>query len=702
VIAFALTILLGAFLVFQVQPIIGRHILPWYGGTPAVWSACMLFFQAMLLAGYGYAHLLAAGLSPRRQAWLHSGLLLLAAGLLAVQAGLWGTPLLPDSGFTPDAATAPIGWILLTLACGVGLPYLLLAASSPLLQAWVHRASGGRSPYRLYALSNVGAVLALVSYPFLFEPLLAVPTQGWLWAAAFVLFAAGSLVCAARLLRSGSRDEPATAAGRAAPPAPPPPPRRVVLWLALTAAPSALLLAVTNEICQDVAVVPFLWVLPLTLYLLSFILTFDSERWYRRRLFIPAFWVAAGLSLVTLLMGNAAGITARIVIHSGALWIGCMVCHGELVRSKPHPSRLTGFYLAVSLGGALGGLFVNLLAPLLFDGYWELNLSLLAVALLALLRRWNAAGGWLAGPRRRLRRSLALAALATLGIGLAAQPWVESAELTWAERDFFGVVRVRTLVPDDPRQRCIEMLHGATVHGFQFDHPALRRQPSGYFGPASGAGLALDHMRRRQPQGLRVGVVGLGIGTLATYGRPGDRFRFYELAPLVIELAEGAGGYFSYLDDSRAHIEVIQGDGRLSLQRELEDSGPQRFDVLLLDAFSSDSIPTHLLTSEAFDLYLAHLAPDGILAANVTNAYLAPVRVVLNQADRLGLAAVLVHDSGDGWHTVTSSWVLMSRDRSWLDSPALAAHRIPDPVWRRARAIATWTDAYSNLLAITP
>jgi spermidine synthase len=696
---FGLTIFLGAALLFSVQPLLAKRLLPWFGGGPAVWSACMLFFQVVLLAGYAWAHALDRRLSARRQVRAQGGLLLAALLGLGLQALVWDAPLLPGEGWMPANSGWPAGRILLLLGLAVGLPALALGATSPLLQAWHRRAYPGRPTYRLYALSNAGSLLALIAYPFLLEPALGLRAQAWAWAGVFVLFSAGVVVAAWTAARAPDEREPrcsprAAPDGSAAAGAGP-----VWLWVALPAAASALLLAATHQMCQEVAVVPFLWVLPLGLYLISFILAFEGEHLYRRAWCAPGFAASAAAAAWALYQSYELALVWQVSAFSALVFFGACLCHGELARLKPPPERLTGFYLALSVGGALGGLFVSLLAPALFDGPWEVHLTIAAVPALALVAFWRAPGP---GLGRRLRWPLRAAwAVGCLGLvtALALQPWTSLRDVVWAGRNFYGTLRVKLTHPEHPRYHAHDLFHGQILHGYQLQAPELRRVPTAYFSATSGLGLALQrHPARAEGRGLRVGIIGLGVGTIAAWGQPGDVLRFYEIDPQVIALARGQGGWFTFLADSRARVEVIEGDARVSLERERREGALGRFDVFVLDAFQSDAIPTHLLDLESFRLYLDHLAPDGLLLLHVTNLNLALEPVVDRLAQELGLAVSIVRDEGDGWIGLRSHWALLTRDPDILADPEIAAKAsLPETLGHPAPL---WTDDQAALFPI--
>ncbi|MBN2386191.1 MAG: fused MFS/spermidine synthase [Anaerolineales bacterium] len=693
---FILCIFLSAFLLFQIQPMIAKYILPWFGGTPAVWSTVMLFFQVLLTGGYAYANWLTG--RGRRREVVH--LVLLGVALLAMffLALVWKSPITPGQDWRPSSPDDPIWQIFKLLAVSVGLPYFLLSTNSPLMQAWFSRQRPGQSPYWLYALSNVGSLLALVSYPVLIEPALSLPWQGRLWSLGFVAFAGLAATGAIRTLRARvgqeredgpqqeARDEGATPGGR-----------DYGLWIALAATASVLLLAVTSRITQEVAVIPFLWVLPLTIYLLTFILAFAGERWYSRRFYLVLLFVATLLYGWSLVRSDTLFILSQIAINALVLFAACMVCHGELYRLRPHPDYLTGFYLMVSVGGAVGGLLITFVAPYVFQGYWEMPLGFLVCWLLFL---------GVTFVRREARRSrldfvvgnvLMLCGLLIAGALAVQYILADFTDAPYSERNFYGVVRVREMGERGSSPDQLALIHGITIHGIQFQDPDRRALATMYFSETSGAGVVLRNVPRPEA-GRRVGVLGLGIGTLATYGQPGDVYRFYEINPAVIRLAQGQGGYFTFLQESAAQVEVVAGDARLSLEAELASAGSQYYDILILDVFSSDSIPVHLLDAEAFALYLQHLKPDGLLLLHITNRHLDLVPVAWTLAGYYDLSFVLIDDPAEGVAISRSVWVLLARDPARLTVPAIQERAAPMDIY--TTDLRLWTDDYSNLFQI--
>lgn len=686
---FAVAIGLGAFLLFLVQFILGKQLLPWFGGAPAVWTTCMLFFQLLLLGGYGYAHLLSARFGPRRQRDIHLAAIALAALLLLARAFLWPSPISPSDAWRPGSETSPILAILGLLAFTLGPPYLVLAATGPLLQSWYARVRPGASPYRLYALSNLGSLLGMVCYPFALEPALPIPGQGWVWSTGFFVFAGACAACAVLAGRAPPITRPE---GHVLSDSKPSASQRL-LWFALAAVASTMLLATTSQISQEVAVIPFLWMLPLSLYLLSFILCFEYERSYLRPLWLPLLVLGAGGATGALFAGVHADMVLQLVIYLVTLLAYCMVCHGELVRRKPDPKYLTEFYLIVSAGGAAGGVFTGVLAPLVFPEFWELPLALLAGFGLAMYLLYR--GAW---PRQRglarLSGVAVIVGLLALAGALAYHMREQLGDNLLVTRNFFGVLRVDRSGTHD-NGAYIRLRHGRITHGIQFEDEALETAPTSYYGPGSGVGLAVrKHPRRLAGEPLHIGVVGLGAGTLATYAHRGDRVRFYEINPTVVALSLGDAPRFTYLQRSRGDVQVVIGDARVALERE----DPQAFDVLAIDAFSSDSIPAHLLTLEAVQLYFRHLRDGGLLAIHISNRYLDLDPVVRGIAEALGLHVECVEDADSDEVVWQSDWMLLARHERDMDSPdlinALAPKLDPDAPYP------LWTDAYSNLLQV--
>jgi hypothetical protein len=760
---YAITILVSAFLLFQVQPVIAKIILPWFGGTAGVWTTCLLFFQIVLLLGYLYSHALVRYLKPRAQMLTHTVLLL--ASLLAL-------PIYPNASWKPMDPSHPLFRILGLLAVTVGLPYFLLSTTGPLIQAWYARRFKNAMPYRLYALSNAGSMFALLSYPALFEPTLGTHMQAATWSVAYVAFAA---LCGFVAFRSGNA--PVAEEAKAEEVGDRPGPRLYALWLLLPACASALLLSITNHLSQNIAAIPFLWVLPLSVYLLSFILCFESGGWYRRNPYLQLLAVALGCMAYSMFSDGSTNLPIKVSVplFLMGLFTCCMVCHGELVRLKPHPKYLTHFYLMISAGGALGGVLVGLLAPQVLNALYELPIFMVVCGVLAIVvLRTYPDPPWLANllsaPRLLVASTVVfvggilgyswresfldkvngfvgwfrkgwetsddfdqavLAAALFLAAALALAALRGDPKLRWARkwgawgafgselvalllagyigfqmreanagnrlmvRNFYGALKVHDSGPFTDLMATRTLTHGTINHGEQFLNPARQMLPTTYYGPNTGIGLAIRSKQNTGP--IRVGVIGLGTGTTTAYGRAGDYYRVYEINPLVLRMSipedPTAIPEFKFLRYCQAKHDVAMGDARLSLEREQ----PENFDVLAVDAFSSDSIPVHLLTFEAMKLFFHHLKPDGILAVHISNRYLDLEPVVKGEADALGLIARTVDTDDDNTQDVfAATWVLVTAPSPGFDKMIVDAS-VPAQATRQVRL---WTDDYSNLFQI--
>ncbi|MCE3261305.1 MAG: integral rane protein-like protein [Pseudoduganella sp.] len=666
-ILYAGTIVLSAFLLFQVQPIIGKMALPWFGGSAAAWTVCMLFFQVTLLLGYLYAHLSSRYLTPRRQAWLHAGLLLAAALTL---------PIVPSDSWKPGPNDDPTMLLLGLLAASIGLPYFLLSTTGPLVQHWFAQERPGSVPYRLFALSNFASLLGLLSYPLLFEPRFTAREMSTFWSAGFALFA---LFCGALALNGRGRSAARhtlredAAAGK-------PSLRDNLIWCALAAVPTVVLMSATSHLTANIAPIPLLWVLPLVLYLLTFILCFESARWYKRWLFLPLMAVLTPVVIACSTFPSLmpSGIVWPVLLFCVSIFTYCMACHGELARLKPPPTQLTAYYLMIATGGALGGMFTGLLAPRAFNDDYELTLSCIAAVCVVAAACYHRP----AEPMQRDARIKATVFCTTLvGVLWAANALWPSTPTAKA-RNFYGTVKVKDAEHTGGTVR--QLTHGVIVHGRQFLDPEKRRWPTTYYGDKSGAGIAIA--ASRHGAGQRVGVIGLGAGTMAAYCRPGDVYRFYEINPLVNQFAER---HFSFLRDCPANKQFAPGDARLVLDVE----SPQQFDMLAVDAFSGDAVPVHLLTQEAFAIYFRHLRADGVLAIHISNRYLDMAPVVRRAADAFQRTAFLSENASDPARgTTASTWVLIG-PRARLQRYAL--QEVPP-----APDVRPWTDDYSSLLGI--
>jgi SAM-dependent methyltransferase len=676
---YAVTIFLSAFLLFQIQPMIAKFILPWFGGSAAVWSAALLFFQLVLLAGYTYAHFLIKFFSPKQQLKIHLPLLLIAVATL---------PIIPADRWKPEGGGDPTFQILALLAATIGLPYMILSATSPLLQAWYVRTHEGAIPYRLFALSNFGSMLALLSYPFLVEPNIALRNQAWIWSGGFAVF---GLACAYAAWKSSDpkNDVPVAAAETPQAEAPAPPKLGTIFyWIGLAACASALLLATTASLTQNVAPIPLLWIAPLSIYLLSFILSFESDKIYQRWLFLPLGMVA--LAFFTRGMNdyenNEDVIHWLIPVLCGAFFVACMICHGELAKRKPHPKYLTQFFLMVSVGGAIGGLFVAFLAPRAFPDFWEMPIAIGTLALLMALAVWHEDNG---EPRPWPIRAALLIVVASFSVYLGRIEKSISDGYAMTSRDFYGVLRVRD--DNDSGAFAVRVLiHGTINHGTQLLAPDGGRIPTSYFGNTSGINRAIRAKGEKGP--IRIGILGLGAGVTATLARKEDTVHYYEINPTIFDIAQTR---FDFWKACPADKKIYFGDGRLTL----EGMPDEQLDFLAMDAFTSDAVPMHLLTAEAFRIYGRHLKPDGVIAINISNRYLDLRNVVSAAAKTNGFSGIMIYDDGSSEpYYVGNTWTLFNRDKNFFAHPSFAdpnmTELVPDPGFRG------WTDDYSNILNI--
>lgn len=673
----AATIFLGAFFLFEIEPMIARMILPWFGGSAQVWTTCLVFFQVALLGGYFYAHLLTEKVSPVWQARIHTLLLL---------ASLTFLPVIPSEAWKPEGDSNPIPLILGLLTATIGLPFLLLAATSPLVQAWLARSGDGgtksRETYRLFALSNAGSMIALLSYPILTEPNLPIDGQAWFWSAGYVAFALFSMTMAWRLGAKGTSPAAETGASTGSKPSL----GDRALWFGLAAVPSALLLALTNYMLQNIAAIPLFWVVPLALYLASFIFAFGSLRWFSRPLWYGLFIVAIFVTVAAINGHLMAFGLLLLPAVSIALFICCMVCHGELASLRPETRYLTQYYLTISAGGAVGGMFVGVAAPALFNANYEPALLIPLTILLVVLAASRSYHSWAKETRSHVLLAASAFLFCAVTYSLASSTLLEVSGNVLVERNFYGALKVKDMqeTPETPPRR--HLAHGTIVHGEEFSEPELRLEPLTYFSRRSGVGIMLDELDKDSPP-LNTGIIGLGAGTLAAYGREGDTYRFYEIDPAVERIARNN---FWYLDESPARSDIVLGDARLSLEAEPS----QQFDVFVVDAFASDAIPVHLLTREAMALYWRHLKPDGVLAVHISNRYvdLAPV-VAAAAAESGKTARFFSNEFLPDERIFPSNWVLVTSREGFFEREAFGkAKPIAVPPGFR-----TWTDSYSNL-----
>lgn len=746
---FAATIFLSAFLLFQVQLIISKYILPWFGGSAAVWTTNLLVFQLLLLGGYLYSHLLSERLPPAAQTKLHLALLAAALLLVLTLSVLWPSAITPGLTWRPADTEHPVRDVTLVTLLATGLPFFVLSTTGPLLQRWFARAGAGARTYRLYSISNLGSFLGLLTFPLLLEPLLRLKIQGILWSVLFILFCAGCAWCAwaaGRLHPQTGTPQQKTQDGSEVKI----PLLSFLLWFLLAACASSLLLATTNQLCQEIISLPLLWALPLVLYLLSFILCFDHPRWYRREIFHPLF--AIGVFVLCAAMVYAQR-TVQLIVLPLLLFVACMICHGELVRSKPPVQRLTAFYLAVSAGGAFGGIFVAIVAPQIFRFFTEFQLSLSACAILLLVcllldeKSWiynrafwlpcaiavgcvstaAAIGDWIPAFGSLLQSTQFYAWAFLASVLLLSGAYIERTALArgrgfrfvqsfvglvavlaflflyasdkpetglfLGERNFYGALRIFEL-----QQGGKALFHAHTLHGAQLN-PPYDRLPMAYYGPESGIGLLLRNHPRRSTSApnLRVGIVGLGAGTLAAYGQSGDYFRYYEINPQVVDLSRGPQPVFTYVRDSAAKVDTQLGDARLILQQEAAHGNLQQFDVLVLDAFSGDAVPVHLLTREAFDTYAQHLRNDNaIIALHLSSRHINLLPVVEGLREYTHTYSLTKFTDGS-YPFLESLWVFLAKRPDALQVPGLFPSPPPSMPPAEPRL---WTDDYSDIFRL--
>ncbi len=691
---FALTVLVSSFLLFLVQPIIAKQIVPWFGGSAAVWTTCLAFFQMVLLAGYAYSDAVQR-LKPKAQTMLH--LVLLVISLLAL-------PIVAGDQWKPAGDEDPFWRILGLLLVTIGLPYFMLSTTGPLIQSWFAREQRdpavAKRAYRLFALSNFGSLLGLLAYPFAIEPWVSTRLQATTWSAFYGLFVILTAVVAVRSSRRGQVTvDPVHSQDPA--PSNTAPDRQVVrpvvsdlvLWFALSGLATILLLSISSHITQNVASIPFLWVVPLSLYLLTFVVAFEGRGgrgWYSRdTMMLPALLLAGFMAWGLVTDHGILDIDIAIPLYLTGLFLACLFCHGELAAAKPHPQFLTRFYFVIALGGAAGGVFVSLVAPRVFSSYWELPLALMLIGFLGIwvgLRHGK-------GPLQKVFVGGSLVSLVVCGYYAGAFQRDAASGSIYAARNFYGTLKITDREYSGGIEPVRRLVHGVILHGLQDLNLDFRQEATTYYGESSGVGLAIRHYAKASPSGIRVGVIGLGVGTLARFGRPGDQYRMYEINPLVIDVAQS---YFSYLKESPATVSFALGDARLVLERE----PAQQFDVLVVDAFSSDSIPIHLMTREALAVYRRHLAPNGVIAFHVTNRYLDLAPVVQQLAGEVGLAAALVSDNpivDPRGVLALSDWVLVTDNGDLLREPEIVAKRhrvLPIP------GLSPWTDDFNNLFRV--
>ncbi len=684
---FVYTIFLSAFLLFQIQPLLAKFILPWYGGSAAVWSACMLFFQAGLLIGYGYAHLVTRYFSLKNQIWIHLALLLLSLISIPVTPHIW-----PDSG----SGASPTFGILALLSLSVGFPYILVSTTGPLLQHWFSFFDNKKSPYRLYALSNLGSLVGLFTYPLIVEPIFQLKTQTLIWSCGYVIYIVlcAMIVLGLRKIKpvqtkvENEKSKKTDALTK-------------ILWLLLAFMGTVSLLSVTNKLTQDVLVVPFLWIIPLALYLVSFIIAFENPKWYNRKVFLPA------LVLITMIIlkkqydfaVNDVDMTISVIIilYSTEIFLLTMVLHGELARIKPDKSGLTFYYFLISAGGVFGGVFITLIVPFIFRGYWEIYTTFIGTILLITISLYRDRSFQKKKSRRNFLVVASFFLLCCTSFAFSKEYKAFYEKVIYSNRNFYGVLKV--MEADKGTQNWQRLLfHGDIMHGMQFMDTSYTKLPTAYYGPKAGMGLALSQFPTRSRadyKGMKVGMIGLGTGTICIYGTDRDLYKFYEINPLVYTTAKK---YFTYLSDFKGKLEVEYGDGRINLENELKEKGSNNFDILAVDAFSGDAIPTHLLTKEAGEIYLSHLKPEGILAFNITNKYLNLLPVLSGLAESIHKPMYYFFQESDSLTTTNAIWVLLTENPDFINNPVVK--NLITPIDAASAKKVYWTDNYSSILSL--
>ncbi len=687
---FATTMALAGFLLFQVQPVLAKFILPWFGGSATTWIVCMLFFQVALLAGYAHAYAVTLPFRVSTQAKLQVIILALSLMLL---------PITPADTWKPIDASDPTGRIIILLAACAGIPYIVLATTSPLLSRWLAHIAPGLDPARFFAASNLGSFAGLLSYPFIFERVWSSQQQTLMWSYAYGLYAILFAVCAALALRYGSKKH--LPAGSHVPGVSHPPANdRPGLWIIYSMLGSLLLLAATSAITQWSAVIPFLWIAPLSLYLLTFVIAFGQRRFYNRLWFTLIYVVLAAAVTWSAAPDDGREIMLQLALHCAALFFGCMICHAEMVRLQPGAERLPKFYLAIAFGGALGGVIAALIAPLVFADYFEYPLALLAVGVLGigLTLRTHA----IAPARRRIFAGATSLVLAVAASGAIVSELEPDYELVERVRNFYGVVKIVQEDEDDPKAHQILITQAGIEQGSQYQNPAIKLKPLCAFDEESGAGIAfLNHAKRRTGDAhapLRIGIIGLGAGMLAALGKEGDVIRYYEINPAVEALTKR---YFTFLQQGKAKTDVLLGDGRLVLERQLAAGQPQQFDVLVIDAFRGAAPPMHLMTKEAFDIYQKHLATNGIIAINfeINTFEMAPLHRGMAQTFGMDVRWFETGTRDEDGCREPISWALYTKDTALFE---LENVRKAVSQWRDkdVNSGIVWTDASSNLMSI--
>ncbi|AGH45711.1 hypothetical protein [Paraglaciecola psychrophila] len=683
-----ISVFISAFLIFQIQPIISKIILPWFGGGASVWTTCMLFFQFFLLIGYLYAYILTKILKVKHQIVVHLVFLLCSLFLLPYNI----------SDIQNTLSSGPPTWaVLKVLFLGLGFPYLILSANTPLLQHWFTRETNGANPYRLYAISNIGSFLALVSYPVLFEPFMTLDWQVKMWSSIYYLFVLLVAWIFFIVVKQNNKDShfipehiinPKVGSFR------------LILWFMLSALGVVLLVSTTNALTQNVPPVPFLWLAPLAIYLLTYVVTFSNLGIYVRYLWLPFFMLLSFVALLIYFIGGQFDIITQLLIYLLILLCGCMICHGELNSLKPKQGNTTLFYLVLSCGGVFGSFLVSFVAKSVFDEFLEFPLAIFSVLVLATASLlWNKqdilvdAKPILSGVNHRHLSILAAGSTVVALVWLLAFSKLNNQYQQYdiaKARNFYGILTVKDITKDKVNER--RLIDGTTSHGSQSLPLSKSAVPLSYYRPGTGVQLVIEELS--SDINLQVGIIGLGVGALAAYGQPGDHYTFYELNPLVSDFANE---YFSYLDRSNAAVDVKLGDARVTLQHELDLGLNNGFDLLIIDAFSGDLIPTHLMTNEAFLLYQQHIKTQGVMALHLSNRHLSLLPVIIQHSITLDMQVMLFETPGNG-NEHDAQWVVLTNNSRITQSPNLIYKQ--SVISKEQYKKVLWTDDYSSLLPI--
>jgi len=684
-----ISVFISAFLVFQIQPIISKIILPWFGGGASVWTTCILFFQFFLLVGYLYAYILSKIFKVKHQVVVHLVCLLFSLFLLPYNI----------ADIQNIITSEPPTWgVLKVLFFGLGIPYLILSANTPLLQHWFTRETHGANPYRLYAISNIAAFLALVSYPVVIEPFMTLDWQVKLWSSIYWIFVLLVAWIFFIVVKENNKDRlfipehiinPQVGFFRP------------ILWFMLSALGVVLLVSTTNALTQNVPPMPFLWLAPLAIYLLTYVVAFSNLAIYVRYLWLPFYMLLSFVALLIYFIGGQLDIITQLLIYLLILLCGCMICHGELNSLKPKQGNTTLFYLVLSGGGVFGSFLVSFVAKSQFNEFLEFPLAIFSVLVLATASLWWNKQEECADVKSSMVGVVTNSQLSKLAAGSAvvALVWLlafsnlnnqyQQYDIAKA-RNFYGILTVKDITEGKVNER--RLIDGTTSHGSQSLPLSKLAVPLSYYRPGTGAQLVIKELSGGS--NLQVGIIGLGVGALAAYGQAGDHYTFYELNPLVSVFANK---YFSYLGSSKAEVEVKLGDARVSLQNELDSGQKNAFDLLIIDAFSGDLIPTHLMTQEAFLLYQQHIKTQGVVALHISNRHLSLLPVIINHSRTLDMQLMLFETpSNENEHD--AQWVVLTNNTLLTQSPKLILKQTE--IVRDQYQKVLWTDNYSSLLAI--